>query len=353
MFPRVNIKLDALTQNASILRNYLEEKGISTVAVTKVFGADRQLVEAYHKGGITQFADARIENLRRIDQEYGTRMLLRIPMLSEVPDVVRYSDSSLQSELIMIEAIDQEAGRQGVRHQIILMVDLGDLREGIFYEKDLYDIAARIVQLENLDWIGLGTNLTCYGGVLPTDENLNRLADLAEGLRGRFGIELPVLSGGNSSSLYVTERTKNPRWNQLRIGEALALGTEAAFGERFIGLNTDAFTLEAEIIERKIKPSVPIGQVEKNAFGESPVFLDRGDRVRLIVAVGRQDVDADDLVPEDPCLEILGASSDHMILDAGDCIESGFQVGDTIRFSMNYRAVLRAFTSAYVSRNYI
>lgn len=94
MYPRVNIYRNKLRENASILQEAFRDRGIELVAVTKVFGADAKIIEAYHEGGVRHFADARIQNLERIDPKYGDRMLLRIPMLSELARVVRSSERS-------------------------------------------------------------------------------------------------------------------------------------------------------------------------------------------------------------------------------------------------------------------
>ncbi len=354
MYPRIKIHLHRLRENAERLTAYLAEKEIEIVAVTKVFGADSKVLQAYYDGGIRHFADARIQNLERIDPAFGKRMLLRIPMHSELSRLVKAADSSLQSDMETLKRLNREARRQKKRHGFLLMIDLGDLREGVFDPEEMRTMADQILQLDSLDWLGTGTNLTCYGGVLPSPENLKSLSQLTQMLRQETGLALPVISAGNSSSLCLTASEDwIPGLNQLRIGEALALRTESAYGCRFINLHTDCFELEAEVIESRVKPSIPIGITGANAFGEMPTFEDRGDRVRLIVAIGRQDAEADDLVPYDARLDILGASSDHMILDAGNPEETGLETGDIVHFHMNYRAVLRAFTSEYVDRVYV
>lgn len=354
MFPRVKIHLQKLRENAEMLTGFLKERGIETVAVTKVFGADPRVTQAYYDGGIRWFADARMQNLKRIDPAYGKRMLLRIPMRSELDEVIRIADCSLQSDPDTLYWLNEEAKKQNRKHSIILMLDLGDLREGIFSKEELYAVADRIMHFSHLEWVGTGTNLTCYGGILPSSTNLESLRQQTELLRARTGLALPIVSAGNSSSLFLTPKAWPKGLNQLRIGEALAMGTEAAYGDRFLALHTDAFELEAQIVESRVKPSMPIGEIGKNAFGETPEFEDRGNRHRVIVAVGRQDADAADLIPRLEGLEILGASSDHMLLDAQEVGDKSLvATGETLTFGMNYRAVLRSFTSEYVDRLYV
>lgn len=353
MVPRVRVDLKKLESNAHTLREHLLRCGIEVASVTKVFGADPKIVEAIHRGGIRFFADSRWQNLQRIDPAMGKRLLLRIPMLSEVEMVAKYADMSLQSEWRVLQALDEAMAAQSKTHEVLLMIDLGDLREGFFDEEDLFATAEKLLRSKHLRWVGTGTNLTCYGGVLPTRENLDRLVRTTRKLEEHFRISLPWIAAGNSSSLYLTESGKKEEWNFLRIGEAIVVGTEAAFGQPYLGLHRDCFVLETEVVESKRKPSVPIGEIGKNAFGETPVFEDEGEQLRLIVAIGRQDVDPLDLEPLNPRMRILGASSDHMILDGTHLEESDAQVGSRVLFNMNYRAILRTFTSSYIDRVYL
>ena len=198
------------------------------------------------------------------------------------------------------------------------MIDLGDLREGLFFrERDtIYETVEEILKLSNIQLFGLGVNLTCYGAIIPKHDNLSILVQLAEDIRARYNLELPMVSGGNSSSLYLIEKGELPEGiNNLRIGEAFILGNETAYGQCIAGTNGDAIVLEAQIIELKTKPSVPIGEAGMDAFGQRPVYEDRGNIKRAILAIGKQDADIDSMTPIDPDIDILGASSDHLIMD--------------------------------------
>jgi predicted amino acid racemase len=270
-------------------------------------------------------------------------------MLTQAADVVEYADISLNSEIEVIKALNEAAKAKGKVHQIILMVDLGDLREGVWFENAVA-FAGEIIKLENIKLMGLGTNLTCYGGVIPSIENLGTLVKIAEEIEVKYGIKLEIISGGNSSSIHLLQKSQMPgKVNQIRLGEAIVLGTESAYGERIEDTYSDAFTLAAEIVELKEKPSAPIGEIGMDAFGGKPVFVDKGIIKRAIVAVGRQDVKHEGLTPRDKGISILGASSDHMILDVTNA-EAGYKVGDIVEFDVNYGALLAAATSEYVNK---
>ena len=88
-----------------------------------------------------------------------------------------------------------------------------------------------------------------------------------------------------------------------------------------------------------------------NAFGEHPTFESQGDQIRGICKIGRQDTVADGLTPRDGDIKIIGASSDHLIVDLTHARE--YRVGDVLEFTPDYGALLRAYTSAYVARGYI
>jgi len=158
------------------------------------------------------------------------------------------------------------------------------------------------------------------------------------------------VSGGNSSALPLIAAGGMPeRIDHLRIGEAILLGRETVRHSAWPGTHQDAFRLHAEVIELKEKPSAPLGEASQDAFGRSPTFTDRGERRRALVNVGREDVDPQGLTPSAPGLEVLGASSDYLLLDVTEA-RSEVAVGDVLRFSMSYGSLLAAMDSQYVEK---
>ena len=98
-----------------------------------------------------------------------------------------------------MRALDAAAAAAGRRHGVLLMIDLGDLREGMM-PRELDDFVDSVLALDHVDLVGVGTNLTCYGAIIPTPDNLGRLVQLAARAAERAGRPL-LVSGGNSSSL--------------------------------------------------------------------------------------------------------------------------------------------------------
>jgi predicted amino acid racemase len=347
--PRVQIDLEKLKYNTERICSRCRGEGINVMGVTKAFCGIPEAVNAMVEGGISYIADSRLENLMKLQGLSLPKVLLRIPMQSEVEYVVKYSDLSLNSEVDTIRKISAESLKQGKTHRIILMIDLGDLREGIWFDH-IYEVFNCIIGLKGIEIAGIGTNLTCYGGVIPTYENISRLCEIGKSIRAKYGIDVPIISGGNSSSLYLIKRGEMPAGiTNLRIGEAILLGRETAFGSRIEGLYDDVFKFIGEIIEVKEKPSVPVGNIGMDAFGCTPAFIDRGIRKRAIIAAGRQDISLEGMFPIDEDIMVIGASSDHLIIDITES-KREYKVGSEVEFKISYGCLLQSMTSIYVKK---
>lgn len=347
--PVITVDLKKIENNTRVIVDFCGEHDIDVIGVSKVTCGMPSVAKTMIAGGVKGIGESRIENINRLRASGINHpvTLLRIPPLSGVDEIVNSVDISLNSELSVIKGLSRAADKKGKVHGIILMLDLGDLREGIWPD-DLIKIATETVRLPGVRLAGLGTNLTCYGGVLPSGKNMQMLIDYAHRIEDSLDIKLDIISGGNSSSLDLIRRGEMPKEiNQLRIGEAIMLGRETAYGKSWPGTSFDAFTLKAELIEIKTKPSIPIGETGMDAFGGSPVFEDKGEMIRGILNIGREDVDVEGLTPLDSDLSIIGASSDHLLLNITEAIKRP-QLGDRIGFTLNYGALLAGMTSAYV-----
>ena len=348
--PRIEINLGKIAHNAKTLKELYGSKGIAVTGVTKVVCGDPNIAEVLVNSGISILADSRITNIRRM-RNAGTQaqfLLLRTPIPSQADSVVKNADISLNSELSVIKGLSKSAIKQGVTHKIILMVELGDLREGIM-PSDLENVVKEVLVLKGIELVGIGTNLACFGGIEPDDEKMGHLSAIVKNIEEKFALTFAFVSGGNSANYSWFISTKDTgKINNLRLGESIFLGCETLYRKHIPRLFTDAFTLIAEVIESKIKPSVPYGKVHQDAFGNTPKFQDRGQIRRIILGVGLQDVLVSGLNPKSD-IDILGASSDHIIVNAKQ-IE--LKVGDEVSFNLNYGALLSSMTSPYVIKKY-
>lgn len=351
--PRLEIDLDKIHHNASELVQRLAARGIRVTGVTKAALGSPSIARTMLRAGVDALGDSRLSNLARMrGQRHATRtVLMRSPMQSQVASVVTLADTSMNTELAVIRQLSYAAGRAGVVHGILLMVELGDLREGIL-PADVLRMVGDAVGLPNLVLRGIGTNLACRHGVVPDPANMAQLSDLADSIDVRFGLALETVSGGNSANLaWALADTAIGRINDLRLGEAILLGRDPLDRSALPGLYTDAIRLVAEVIESKTKPARPFGRRAESAFGPPPpsettVANARGLIQQAILAVGRQDIDPEGLrAPAG--VRILGSSSDHLVVDCG---EIPLTVGAEVCFDLNYSCLLRAMTSPFVSK---
>ncbi len=346
--PRLEIDLEKISDNAHTLVNALAQKGICVTGVTKSVRGCMRVAEAFTRAGITQFGDSRVGNIESMRQAGFSApiTLIRSPMMSEAERVVRYAGMSFNTEIDVISALSSAAEVQGVVHGVVLMVELGDLREGIM-PGDLIDTVRRTLRFPGIKLKGIGTNLACRSGVAPDEKNMGQLSALANIVESTFGNSLDIVSGGNSANIdWALSGADTGRVNNLRLGEAILLGRETLHRRPIKGLHTNAFSIVAEIIELKVKPSRPWGQLAQNAFGETAPIADQGTITQAIAAIGHYDVDPMGLVPPSG-IKIIGASSDHLILDVGT---THLRVGSEVTFDVNYSALIRAMSSPFVTK---
>jgi len=351
MRAKITIDLGKLKENFSHVNNQSMQHGVTIAAVTKAHCADERITSALASAGAKIFADSRIENLQKIRSIPGEKWLIRIPAPSIANEVVEFADLSLNSEIITIRLLELAASRRKKAHKVILMWDVGDLREGYADRREIVETALEIGQMKYIRFSGIGTNLNCFGAIDPTQENMEELVEVASEIE-ESGLACPIISGGNSTSYSLMLSEGLPAAiNNLRVGDTIYLGRDRLQFQSFEGMHDDVFVLSAEVVELKQKPSVPRGRVGTAALGEKPVFTDRGIRKRAIVSFGKQDTDLD-MIPIDEGAIILGGSSDHIIVDVSDCSRD-IRLGDWISFKMGYAPLLRAFTSDYIDKVYI
>jgi len=377
-YPKLEIDRGKLRHNIEEVTSRCVAKGISVAGVIKGMNGLPELIRVYCESSVTMIGSSRIEQLQdvvRIGEEDPAlkkpTLMIRIPMLSEVPEIVKYCDYSLESEDEVLKALNDEVLRQNKeggkagagnikKHKVILMAEMGDLREG-YVGDDLVKAALMVEnELGGLELAGVGMNVGCYGSILPTKEKLEEFVGRAEKVEEAIGRKLDIISGGATSSLMrVLDGEIPERINHLRIGEGILLARDLPlfYGCDLSFLNQDVFRLKMEIVELKNKPTYPSGTIGRDAFGHESEYIDRGNRMHAICAGGKVDYGSEEeIFPPDDAIKIIGASSDHTLLDVEDYVHGGrheLKVGDVLTFEINYASMVFVTASRNIHIKYI
>lgn len=355
-YPKLQVNQDILKQNVKSVLKICGDAGIRVTGVIKGVNGLLEITKIVIQSGVKTIASSRLCQLRQareIDPTIET-YALRVPMLTEIEELVDSADISLNSDLEVIRKINDVCLEKGKIHKVIIMVDLGDLREGIMDDDELAETVHVIEkELSNIHLYGIGVNLGCYGSILPTVEKMDELIEKAHFIKNIIGRELEIISGGATTSFPLIARGEMPEGvNELRIGDGLYVSDlDDCFNYEMH--EQEALILQAEIIEIKDKPSHPIGKIAVNAFGDKEVYEDKGVRRRALIAVGRQDIgDYHHILPLDKDMDVIGGSSDHTIIDIEDC-QKDYQIGDILEFHVMYGSMMMCTQSEYVEKEYI
>lgn len=341
--PRIELDLSKIRHNTRTAVQALNARGISVTGVTKAVCGHPAIAQAMLDGGATGLAEARLSNVKRLRQAglLCPITLIRTPMLSQVDEVVQVCEASYNTETVVITALAAAAVRHGRVHDIILMVEMGDNREGIM-PAVLGAIAQCVVDMPGVALKGIGANFACLTGVAPDAAKMEALSALATEVEKQCSPFLQTVSGGNSANLpWAFGGHPTGRINDLRLGEAILLGVDPLSGDRIDGMHTDACTLVAEVIEAHNR-SVPLFQSSVAPALASRLVAPKCEGLtRLILALGHQDTDILGLsMPIG--MTFIGATSDHLVI--GTALPT-MKVGSEVRFQITYSALMHAMAA--------
>lgn len=354
----ITISKDKLNHNFRFLDTLFKKRGISWGVVTKMLCGNKDYLQLIVDLGMKELHDSRISNLKRIKKisEDVQTVYIKPPAKRSIKSVVRYADVSFNTEYQTIKLLSEEAGRQKKLHQIIIMVELGDLREGVMGDH-VVDFYEQVFKLPNIKVVGLGANLNCLHGVMPSQDKLVQLSLYKQLIEAKFNREIPWVSGGTSVVIPLLLKKQRPQGvNHFRVGEALFFGLNLFTLKKIKGMKDDVFRLYAEIIELTKKPVVPIGELAENPSGETYEVeedVDYSERsYRAIIDIGLLDISPEYLIPDDKSLEITGASSDMLVIDLGKT-RRNYRVGDLISFKLRYMGALGIMNSHYIDKKIV
>ncbi|WKW47136.1 alanine racemase [Myroides sp. JBRI-B21084] len=343
-----------LNYNFERLEYFFKQKNIQWSIVTKMLCGNKLFLTEVLNLQPNQVCDSRVSNLKAIKEinpKVETIYIKPTPKRS-VASVVKYADISMNTNINTIKALSQEAQKQNKIHKIIIMIELGELREGVMRENviSFYD---QVFRLKNIEVVGIGANLSCLYGVLPSADKLIQLSLYKQLIEATFKKKIKYVSGGSSVTIPLIFQNKLPQSiNHFRVGETLYQGTNVYNDTPSNLLKQDVFTLKAEIIELIEKPMVPEGDFGTNLEGKSFSFNEKeiGKKsFRAILDLGILDVDQSNIFPKDTNIRFFGASSDMIVVDLQTNVKN-YKVGDYLEFSLNYMGALRAMNSSYIEK---
>jgi predicted amino acid racemase len=354
----IELYKDKLKHNYQFLNKLFKQHNKEWGIVTKLLCGNKKFIQEIVNLGVKELIDSRISNLqviKELDPSIKT-VYIKPPAKRSIPNIVKYADVSFNTEYDTIKLLSEEANKQGKIHEIVIMIELGDLREGVMGE-DLVGFYGEVFQLKGIKVTGIGTNLNCLSGVLPSQDKLIQLSLYKQLIEATFKRKIPWVTGGTSIFLPLLKRKQVPSGiNHFRIGEAIFFGNDLLTNEPYKGMKQDVIKLFAEIIEITKKPKVPIGFLSENP-SEEIIEVKEGDyaitTTRAIIDIGLLDITADFLMPEDDEISIIGASSDMLILDLNNCKKHTYNIGDVIPFKLKYMGALRLFNSDYVEKRVV
>jgi len=350
----ITLNAEKLERNYRYLDKLFNDNNVKWSVVSKLLCGNPEFLEVLLSFKPSQVCDSRVSNLKMINKLNSAieTAYIKPPPKRSIKSIVKYADISYNTEYQTIKLLSEEAGRQGKLHKIVIMIEMGELREGVMRE-DFMDFFEKVFQLPNIEVIGVGTNLTCMYGVLPNSDKLIQLSLYEQLIEARFNRSIPYVSGGSSVTIPLIHQGILPKGiNHFRVGETLFLGTNVYDGSRYENMENDVFKLYAEIIELTEKPMVPEGEMGANLEGESVEFDEekRGETsYRAIMDIGLLDIDDEHIQIKDKGIEMVGASSDMIVVDLGDN-KQNFKVGDLIEFNLDYMGTLRALSSNYIEK---
>lgn len=346
-----------LKENYDFLDQLFKGNDIDWAVVSKLLCGNKLYLKELIDLGTKQLCDSRVSNLKTIKSINSKveTMYIKPPPKRSIPSIIKYADISINTEFETIKLLSEEALKQKKKHKILIMIEMGELREGVLRE-DFMDFYSKVFELPNIEVVGIGTNLTCLYGVLPDHDKLIQLSLFEQLIEAKFNRMIPYVSGGSSVTIPLIDQKLIPAGvNHFRVGETLFLGTNVYNDTQYKDMHNDVFRLYAEIIELIEKPTVPMGDMGHNVEGESFEFdqEQHGETTyRAILDLGLLDVDSKHIFPRNKKHSFAGASSDMIVMDLGDNLEN-YEVGDLLEFEMDYMGTLRVLNSKYIDKKLI
>ncbi|WP_016988114.1 alanine/ornithine racemase family PLP-dependent enzyme [Flavobacterium sp. ACAM 123] len=351
----IKLYREKLEENYAFLNNIFKSRNIEWGVVTKLLCGNKTYLTEVIALGVKEMHDSRVSNLKKIKDLDATiqTVYIKPPAKRSIEKIVQYADVSFNTEIETIKMLSKEAKKQNKTHNVIIMIEMGDLREGVMGE-ELIEFYGHVISLPNIEILGIGTNLNCLSGIMPTQDKLIQLSLYKQLIEAKFNIKIPWVSGGTSVSIPLMLKNARPMAvNHFRVGEALFFGKDLFTGETIKGMHNDVFKLYSEIIEITEKPETPTGELGESGVGNTYVMEDDADlgitSLRAILDIGLLDMQPQYIEADDPDITIVDASSDMLVIDVSSS-KKQYKIGDLVSFKIQYMAALYLLNSDYIEK---
>ena len=368
--PELEINLDALAHNLRLVRHREQAWGFRFLPVLKMVASHPEIVAFLRRQGYGCHGIADMTEHLLYGQEppaRAGRVLINLAPPDRTDDVVRLFERSSFSCEETFRALDAAAPAAALHHEALLMVDIGDMREGIPQDEApalLRAVAAasqRAARGPGAHVAGIGVNLGCLYGTCPDEENMARLETLAARAGDLLGHALHRVSLGGTIfwNWFARRHGHGPHLPpgcimEFRMGDPLLLGWDMYRDQALLGgdFRQDIFRLTAtvlEVTERDIRPPRQSVHNGRGLPADCPVL---GKRLRALVDCGSLHTDVQGLTLPGTDWRITDFSGNYAVLDVSACPQAPV-TGDHVRFIPSYWAVARTCRMPHIRKTIV
>lgn len=168
----ITLNRTKLTHNYEFLDRMFRRHRIEWAVVVKLLCGNELYLREVLQLNPRQLCDARISNLKvvkKLSPDTET-VYIRPAPLRNIAAVVRYADISFNTQVRTLKKLSEEAVQQGKIHKVVVVVELGERREGVM-RSQIVDFYEKVRVLPNLRIVGLGPISPVFRGCFPIGPN--------------------------------------------------------------------------------------------------------------------------------------------------------------------------------------
>lgn len=316
--PRLIITLDALRHNLALMHERCRLAGAECMFVFKEaplhpgLVADVMQGTSVHRLGLVAWPHAALPAIQGVEIHHVYAPSSMLAQQNASCDCVFINSLFTLHTLTHIDS--------GKKPHLRLTLEAGDGRDGVLPE-EIPDLCATIRHLD-FHLRGLSVNFACLSSEAPTTASLLFAVEQLQRVRTCVSPDID-LSVGGTDVLELAEHASLPSdIQEIRCGTGITLGLYPLSGRAIPDARQDAFRLEAQILECRVKHSRRLALFDVGTFHTAP----------------------EKLLPPLPGMTFAGSSSAYSSFDVTDCPET-LREGMTLSFRLDYHALSRSLSS--------